>query len=705
MNFNNVSSLGSFQNNGNLIQDLILSKSNPLHNFTMNETINAFGTVSSGAYNQITPNSPMSMINPQLSGPMNLPSVVPKRNTVMTKYDNKRRDTIDQIALFDWRNNTSLNNATKVPANYYQEKLTEKAKDKVRTKQMMSGYSTQYANSYDEFSKELVEKKEGYNMSEISKKDGGYILDYSEANSVVTPSYNPLLPKSSSNKPINDPSYPDERMTHNFSDRPYTTKGDRQLQARELATSQMMKERRQLQAEAEQAMYGTIKAPRQNNPNIGMGIKTQYYSDVNTDNSTRKENGVDIEDIRNVISTKHDEGVIETTIKPKLEIGDDEGVREHYRENWQSKRDLNLYSGRSSDLTKQRSKLQQQQQIDYENLIDENRNRIFKDNYRDNIYGNIYENDYNDYNSNKREGFISSLWNEVKNIFGFSSNRENVKDNFKRKYKDEEFIEEILANPGIEYDSDIIEYNKEQNRHKYWVVKDRSKFEFEDDIKNITELIKEPISLLTDGDKIYRTMVVREVDSIKIHQREEDLESGEVKYNLINIPLDCIQNEKLLKSLSLENRHKVENGLNDRYEDVLDLDYENHILMADIMEEAPDDWKIESKIPISYHHRITLSDEDEIKSNVITNIANVDDYVRDNLKKNNDLSEYFYKEKTISGKEIINWRDGFEEHKHDLTNQLDFEYRHEAESEMKQGIKKGIKEDPRNITKRFNEYM
>lgn len=705
MNFNNVSSLGSFQNNGNLIQDLILSKSNPLHNLTMNETINAFGTVSSGAYNQITPNSPMSMINPQLNGPMNLPSVVPKRNTVMTKYDNKRRDTIDQIALFDWRNNTSLNNATRVPANYYQEKLTEKAKDKVRTKQMMSGYSTQYADSYDEFSKELVEKKEGYNMSEISKKDGGYILDYSEANSVVTPSYNPLLPKSSGNKPINDPSYPDERMTHNFSDRPYTTKGDRQLQARELATSQMMKERRQLQAEAEQAMYGTIKAPRQNNPNIGMGIKTQYYSDVNTDNSIRKDNGVDIEDIRDVISTKHNEGVIETTIKPKLEIGDDEGIREHYRENWQSKRDLDLYSGRSSDLTKQRSKLQQQQQIDYENLIDENRNRIFKDNYRDNIYGNIYENDYNDHNSNKREGFISSIWNEVKNIFGFSNNRENVKDNFKRKYKDEEFIEEILANPGIEYDSDIIEYNKEQNRHKYWVVKDRSKFEFEDDIKNITELIKEPISLLTDGDKIYRTMVVREVDSIKIHQREEDLESGEIKYNLINIPLDCIQNEKLMKSLSLENRHKVENGLNDRYEDVLDLDYENHILMADIMEEAPDDWKIESKIPISYHHRITLSDEDEIKSNVITNIANVDDYVRDKLKKNNDLSEYFYKEKTISGKEIINWRDGFEEHKHDLTNQLDFEYRHEAGSEMKQGIKKGIKEDPRNITKRFNEYM
>lgn len=705
MNFNNVSSLGSFQNNGNLIQDLILSKSNPLHNLTMNETINAFGTVSGGAYNQITPNSPMSMINPQLSGPMNLPSVVPKRNTVMTKYDNKRRDTIDQIALFDWRNNTSLNNATKVPANYYQEKLTEKAKDKVRTKQMMSGYSTQYADSYDEFSKELVEKKEGYNMSEISKKDGGYILDYSEANSVVTPSYNPLLPKSSSNRPINDPSYPDERMTHNFSDRPYTTKGDRQLQARELATSQMMKERRQLQAEAEQAMYGTIKAPRQNNPNIGMGIKTQYYSDVNTDNSIRKENDINIEDIRDVISTKYNEGVIETTIKPKLEIEDDEGIREHYRENWQSKRDLDLYSGRSSDLTKQRSKLQQQQQIDYENLIDENRNRIFKDNYRDNIYGNIYENDYNDHNSGKREGFISSLWNEVKNIFGFSNNRENVKDNFKRKYKDEEFIEEILANPGIEYDSDIIEYNKEQNRHKYWVVKDRSKFEFEDDIKNITELIKEPISLLTDGDKIYRTMVVREVDSIKIHQREEDLESGEVKYNLINIPLDCIQNEKLMKSLSLENRHKVENGLNDRYEDVLDLDYENHILMADIMEEAPDDWKIESKIPISYHHRITLSDEDEIKSNVITNIANVDDYVRDNLKKNNDLSEYFYKEKTISGKEIINWRDGFEKHKHDLTNQLDFEYRHEAGSEMKQGIKKGIKEDPRNITKRFNEYM
>ena len=719
MNFNIVNPSGNLNQSSNLIQNLIMSKSNPLHSFTMNETINAYGTVSGGAENQITPNSPMAMLNPQLNGPMNLPSVIQTRKTVMTKYDNKRRDTIDQIALFDWRNNTSLNNSTRVPANYYQEQLTKNAKDKVRTKQMMEGYSTQFAGDiYSEFSDQAIDKatsKQDYTTNEFKKKDLGYVLDYGNPNAVQVPSYNPLLRKSQSNRPIDDPSYADERLTHNFSDRPYTTKGDRQLQAREIATSQMMKERRQLQAESEQAMYGTVKAPRKDNPNIGMGIKTQYFDDVNTNVDFRKDSNDTIKNIKSAIdistsnkphlfrneSEQNQNILIDTAIQQQLDLNDEE-VKEYYREHWQSKPDLNLYSGRSSDLTKQRSKLQQQQQLDYENILDEERIRIFKKNYRDNIHGDVYENDY----ESRQEGFISMIVEGFKNFFNIGSKKEDFKEHSKRKYKsDEEYEEELKHKPYLYEDNDIIEFNKHQHRHKYWVIKDDTKFEFDNDLKRVNELIKEPISLLTDGEKIYRTMVVREVDSIKIHQREEDLETGEVKFNVMNVPIDFIQDDILKKAISLENRHNVEDNLNNRYEDVLDLDYENHILMANIMDEGPDDWKIESKSPITYHHRAILSDEDEIKNNVVTNIPFIEEYIEKELEEDINFKNYFVKHKDIDPKYIVNLRGDFEEHKHTLIDPLEFDYSIDAGSELKQGIKQGIKDDPRNITKRFNAMM
>lgn len=681
--------------NSQRLDRLIKARTNPITSMTMDASINAIGSVIPNAQYQITPNSPMSMLNPQINGPMNLPSIVNTKYNYPTKYNNKRRNTTDQIALYDWRNNTSLNNSTKVPANYYQEQLAKKAKDKVITKQMAAGYSTQYANSqiktFNEFSNDAIDKinnyNEKYNASELQMKDGNFILNYS--NGVEIPSYNPLLPKSKQNYPINDPSYPDERMTHYVGERPYTTKGDRQLQARELATSEKMKERRQLQAESEQALWGTPKAPRKDNPNIGMGIKTQFYDDdeIIADNKTKNKN----EKIKNIkdIDGNYSEKIIENTIQHNQKMNQDE-IRESYKEFWEHQPNLNLYSGRSSDLTKQRSKLQQQQEIEYNKYFDESRNKIFKNSYRNQNY------DENENYENK--GFLKTLYEGFLSLFGISPNKET----YKHRFKNEEDFEDELKFDNSIYNShydEISEYTKEQNRHKYWVIKDDTKFEFNDEMKHAKKIIKEPISMLTDGEKIYRTMVQRTVDSIKVHQREENLETGEIKYNFMNIPLNLIKDENLKQNINLENRHKVESEFDDRYKDILELTYEDHLKFNYLIDEGPDDWKIETKKPMTYYQRELADDYN--KNHIISNIGFIDEYLNSNFTKESDSNKYFEKFK-IDNKTVN--KETFDgEFRYDLSDKTKFDYSTNADSEYKMGIKQDLRLDPRKITSRFNE--
>ena len=685
--------------NNIFLDKLIKAKTNPITSMTMDASVNAIGSVVPNANYQITPNSPMAMLNPQINGPMNLPKIVNSKYNYPTKYNNKRRNTTDQIALYDWRNNTSLNNSTKVPANYYQEQLAKRAKDKVITKQMADGYSTQYASnnqnikSFNEFSNDAFDKMNNYNqkfnISDLQMKDGNFILNYS--NGVEVPSYNPLLPKSSQNKPINDPSYPDERMTHYIGERPYTTKGDRQLQAREMATSEMMKERRQLQAESEQALWGTPKAPRQNNPNIGMGIKTQFYNNDDITKYDKYENHD--EKIKGVkdINGNYYQMNIENSVKMNQKTNEDE-IRNSYKELFENQPNLNIHTSRLTDLTKQRSKLQQQQEIEYNNYLEESRNNVFKENYRNENFDI----------DQKREdkGFLKSIYEGFLSLFGISPNKET----YKHRYKNESFNN--ISDNLIKHDKNIYEkqydeiseYTKKQNRHKYWVVQDETKFEFDDEMKHLKNIIKEPISMLTDGEKIYRTMVQRAVDSIKIHQREENLETGEVKYNFMNLPLDLINDENLRQNINLDNRHKSESEFDDRYKDILKLTYEDHLKMNYLINEGPDDWKIESQKPLTYYQR-NLTD-DYTQNHIISNIGFIDEYLNSNFTKNSDINKYFEKIKVDNR---VNNKETFEgDFKYNLSDKSKFDYSSNTNGGYKMGIKNDLRLDPKSITKRFN---
>lgn len=703
-----------------LLQKLIMNKSDPMHNFNVSQEISAFGTVTPNINYQTVPNSPMAMINPQLNGDIRTPQIIQPRNVVMTKYDNKRKNTNDQIALFDWRNNTSLNNATKVPANYYQEKLTKTAKEKVRTKQMMDGYSTQY--SYDEFNKDAITPKTVYNTESLQKKDVNYVLNYSDLQernlsdnlfdssfNVNSPSFNPMLPRSNLNKPVDDPSFADDRITHGNSDRPYTTKGDRLLQARELATSEYMKERRQLQDEAEQALKGTPKAPRMVNPNLGMGIKSQFYDleDTNFENNSHKikTNDNPIQNIHNITNNKYTNNTIQNSVKYKENSIDnynnDLNIKERFGATDKSI-NLNLYSGRSSDLTK-RNRLKQANNIQDFEYIDMNH----KNKTLDPTMKKRYEID----KEYKNESFFTKLIEGFKSFFyDDDSNKTTInrkelfEDKYNSRYYDSNKEYEYFVNLNdIDVDKYISEYTKEQNRHNYWVVNKDIKYEFDtnDGVYKHTD-IKEPISILKDEEDITRTVVVRDVDSIKVYQRKDDLETGETKYKIITLPEEYLD-DKLREQISINNRSEVHDNNTKRFDvEVIDLDYEDHIKIGLLTEEAPDDFKLESDVPLSYHQRILLDQLEQMPTDIITNVNNIDDYLYNKFEPK--TSDDYFKRDNIN--ETFNGRDYIEDDNNKQNNyhiQFDNNVLRPSNQDHKMGIKTGKKMDPRDITRRFNQ--
>ena len=132
---------------------------------------------------------------------------------------------------------------------------------------------------------------------------------------------------------------------------------------------------------------------------------------------------------------------------------------------------------------------------------------------------------------------------------------------------------------------------------------------------------------------------------------------------------------------------------------VLELTYEDHLKFNFMIDEGPDDWKIESKKPLTYYQRELADNYDQ--NHIISNIGFIDEYLNSNFTKESDPNKYFDKFKVdnkINNKETF---DG--EFKYDLSDKSKFDYSSNANSEYKMGIKQDLRLDPRKITKRFND--
>ena len=118
-----------------------------------------------------------------------------------------------------------------------------------------------------------------------------------------------------------------------------------------------------------------------------------------------------------------------------------------------------------------------------------------------------------------------------------------------------------------------------------------------------------------------------------------------------------------------------------------------------MIDEGPDDWKIETKKPMTYYQRELADDYN--KNHVISNIGFIDEYLNSNFTKESDSNKYFEKFKVDN--KIINKEKFDGEFRYDLSDKFKFDYSTNADSEYKMGIKHDLRLDPRKITSRFNE--
>ena len=281
------------------------SRQDPIHNYTYNSSIKGMGDVKTPLPYQAVQGG-FNIINPAIQTVRQIPFVSEKHRTPV-KTENRRKDRQTTEALYDIRNNTSLNNATRVPPNYYLDKLKETAKGRVRMTNTAEAMRVQYSNPGEDFYQTGNERVDTYIQTpkysmesfNVGSKDDGILrfadLSYpgsssnfgtGSRNRVETPDYNPFLPQSSLNKSHTSPgtpAYPDERMTRYSGERKYMTKGDRILMAADLAKSDYMKERRQLQAQAHDALNKAGHAPRMFGADLSKGINTlDSYSLTNS---------------------------------------------------------------------------------------------------------------------------------------------------------------------------------------------------------------------------------------------------------------------------------------------------------------------------------------------------------------------------------------------------------------------------------------
>lgn len=464
----------------NLIEKLQMSR-----NSSFAPEIQGIGDLKEPALNQSVGGG-FNIQNLQTTGPMREKPVIPVKGRVLTKYENKRRDTQTTEALYDWRNNVSMNNEGKVTPNYYLNSLNERAKSKVFNKPSINYRFQQEkpSKTFEEFKSQHLPQT-FYDVAEIESSDSGLIkfnADGCGSVAVNPTTYNPFLAISSGNKPNGTMAYPDERMTHYGGERAFMSKGDRIKMATDLANSEYNKERRQLQNEANDALKGIVHAPRQV-ASFGRGINTTFRDD-----------GYSSHDI-NINQREREEAFVprssdfhrQAYIQQQVDINEGEKMRE-------IKKDV-------IDKTIQR--------------------QIHKDNDDPSLFTKIIET------------FKSIFWND--------ENKSEIKDRLTVKEKfhmEADYVDPIEHNVQV----DNIKIDPRYMKRMFTVEKNIKK-EYLPEIIRSGEEIHKPKSILKINDKtVLRTIATRNSNTVRVLQkREEHGQTDNVKYLTAEIPINVVE--------------------------------------------------------------------------------------------------------------------------------------------------------------------
>ena len=251
----------------NLVEKLLINRHNPNTLQVQQESAQVIGDNKVSTLNQAVQGG-SNVMNLQVNGNIRTKEPVPKRNRVLTKYENKRRSTENQEALYNIRQADDRF----IYGNYLDQQLTDKAKQKVFNKPSINfREQLKDVQTFDGFKSDSLKSVYGMNTYDLDFKDANEsgVLRFNQDNIGAlgisnNQNYNPLLLTSPENKYDQryGPSIPDERLTFYTGERSFISKGERQLQAREMAISEYAKERRDLQQIANDAANKTPHNPR-----------------------------------------------------------------------------------------------------------------------------------------------------------------------------------------------------------------------------------------------------------------------------------------------------------------------------------------------------------------------------------------------------------------------------------------------------------
>lgn len=696
-----------------LVDKMRLNKARPISNYMQNEVIKSTGDVTIN-----NPNQPVGgglvFSNLQVNGPTRQPPIVQTKSRVMNKYENKRIDAPVNEGLYNWRSNETRSG---YKYNHIQEQLEQRAKNKVFNKPMYN-YQTQ-PNRIDSKDKgtangtyipymfdniQIGGINQSFNNPAIEQVNRTSFKDNFEEGTIriiedgdmgfgslmqQQMKTNPLLHGQFSGNSLltglrqseqgNTPyriqtdrsinygtTYPDERMTRYSGERPYTTSGDRQLAARNLATSQANQERRQLQSAAYASLEGIARAPRKNVPNMSQGINDDYQ-DVsvitnnnsvynvdragrNTDragrNTTRQS---DTEPMAREKYIARDSLVNRTVLlnprygESKLGNTQNELINPIYPQGSFANR---------SDKIDRLTMVQPQSRVNTQRIIEE----VQRNTYENDTKRKIYEDDgptlfqqskvdrtrvledidrtnMNDISITERTKqeydkkplqLVSKIYEGFKSFFGISpKQREDYERRLQtddQRISDENAKHRYVANIGTTSGHDAMIHLDKNAKTAYWIVENGR-------VKNAAEGFKDPntykqqiletkpIGILVSEKDIQSIALTKNGDRIKIIQKIVD-EDG-TKYVSINV--DRLEFEKMLDHpirIIDKNKQQQLASMKNIQEDVCELSFEEYIKVKKIIDELPGIMKLMSDKPLTEFHRELL---DENKLPFLTN--------------------------------------------------------------------------------------
>lgn len=598
--------------------------------------------------------TPFNVINPKTNNITQLP-YVNSRKTIPLNIKSKLSGSQCVEGLYNVRSNTSLNNSTRVPEQFYNDRIDEKRRNNTLMTDTNQAMRIRWNNNttFNEYPDNNSSFSVKINSEDVDSNSIRFSDLVQEPVNIKSVQYNPYVLPSSQNKPYNSNynkiSYPDERLTSYSGERSYMTEGDRILQSAALATSKSNIEKRELQNQAYNAFMKHASAPRMLGANISKGINTlstkqQFgtYHNSAYDCDELTFNYDDVVESSNAIKGRHqpnlDNKVIESnefinpndtnyisettvreTFNNEFDVGIDnkpkkynENQRQQLNESYLKQLFNNILSSFNTLVTRFRST---DSNLNVQHLISAKLKHRLSEimNDSDDIQLNSLNLD-TILNDSVVQEQLSKIRAVIKN--NVTNSRVNIDDV-------DEYVDSILFNNFITYINTIT--GNRSNIHNS-IHNRKYKNEYQTDINEDYINLETPVSLISDDNgTLIRSTIIRDNDKYLILTRKE-YNDNTIEYVFGQVELDEL--ERILRKDISSNDVRLVNSLDSQL-DFTNLEYEDYIKLLEYIEDSPYEF-IQTTVPIHQYQRDILDNDTNFETLLYGSIDNSKSYTQDN---------------------------------------------------------------------------